>query len=155
MLLQVSKELGQPVEFTLQAYDPDQCSEVAIGDVGLSFNMELSAPSRVDSLGAEEAPKSVQRTFTWPAYYFDETGAKVDTTNAGLDQRDQFSVVCFYTSDKYLTTVHPFHCVEITLVQVCHLCVSTCVLDTHSDLVWSSMALLGNVASVIVGNAYV
>eukprot|EP00959_Pyramimonas_sp_CCMP1952_P229486 4798226-Pyramimonas_sp.AAC.1 len=117
---QVSYELGQTVEFTLQAYDTDQCSEVSISDVGLAFNMDLSAPTRMESLGVDDAPKSVQRTFTWPAYFFDETGTMVETTNAGLDQRDQFSVVCFYTSDSYLLTVLPFHCVEITLVQVRH-----------------------------------
>jgi len=112
-----SYERGQTVEFTLQAYDADQCTEVTISDVGLSINMALLAPTRVSTLSDAESANSVERVFSWPAYTTTLSGELVSTTNAGLDERDQFTVVCFFASDQYLLTSYPFHCIEITLVQ--------------------------------------
>jgi len=117
----VSMERGQTVEFTLQAYDEDQCTEVTISDVGLSTNMALLAPTRVSTfsdaevLSGAKAQNSVERVFSWPAYST-LSGELISTTNAGLDERDQLTVACFFASDKYLLTSFPFHCIEIRLL---------------------------------------
>ncbi|XRB02013.1 IPT/TIG domain-containing protein [Pycnococcus provasolii] len=102
----VTKPKGQDVDFTLRAYDPDECVELLIGTTGLYDNMYLDPHVYVNE-------RTIERNFKWPAY--DGTGALTSVVNE--DARPEKVFVCFYASDKYLVTVHPFHCVMIEIIE--------------------------------------
>ena len=90
----VTKPKGQDVDFTLRAYDPDECVELLIGTTGLYDNMYLDPHVYVNE-------RTIERNFKWPAY--DGTGALTSVVNE--DARPEKVFVCFYASDKYLVHV--------------------------------------------------
>ncbi|KAK3237965.1 hypothetical protein CYMTET_51988, partial [Cymbomonas tetramitiformis] len=107
---------GQEAFFTLQAYDPDTCVEIVLSETGLLENMALSDPVRITDLEVDSS-KTVQRTFTWPAYHLNKTTDTITPTDdAILDSRETYSVTCFFVTDKYLLTSNLFQCVEIELL---------------------------------------
>eukprot|EP00239_Pterosperma_sp_CCMP1384_P004716 CAMPEP_0197855464 /NCGR_PEP_ID=MMETSP1438-20131217/26697_1 /TAXON_ID=1461541 /ORGANISM="Pterosperma sp., Strain CCMP1384" /LENGTH=1343 /DNA_ID=CAMNT_0043470583 /DNA_START=38 /DNA_END=4069 /DNA_ORIENTATION=+ len=115
----VSYNLGQSASFTLEAYDDDECVEIILSETGMLVNMELGPAERIEGREADgiEPMKSVRRQFTWNPYKTEADGTLTYTDSAEEDEREQYSVTCFFASDSYLLTTYPFHCIKIELLQ--------------------------------------
>jgi hypothetical protein len=112
---QISQYYGDAVRFYVTAVDYDECTALTLESTGLPETFS-SAPgdwrrARLDEYiyPTVNTGTMVRRLFTWEA-------PPGSVLNAGLDNRDEKTLVCFTAYDVYFATADPFYCVMINLI---------------------------------------